>query len=58
MSIENNNIGFYGNVIVEYAPISERMWTKGEEAIISNKQIKLGGCWFNFDNRYIVKSCI
>lgn len=46
-----------GNVIVEYAPISERMWSKGDEAMISNGQIKLSGCWFNFDNRYVVKAC-
>lgn len=49
--------GFSGNVIVEYAPISERMWTKGDEATIRNGQIRLGGCWFNFDNRYVVKAC-
>ena len=47
--------GFSGNVIVEYAPISERMWHKGEEALIRNGQIRIGGCWFNFDNRYVVK---
>ena len=49
--------GFSGNVIVEYAPISERMWSKGDEATIRNGQIRLGGCWFNFDNRYVVKVC-
>ena len=48
---------FSGNVIVEYAPISERMWTKGDEATIRNGQIRLGGCWFNFDDRYVVKAC-
>jgi hypothetical protein len=49
--------GFSGNVIVEYAPISERMWTKGDEATIRDGQIRLGGCWFNFDDRYVVKAC-
>jgi len=49
--------GFSGNVIVEYAPISERMWTKGDEATIRNGQIRLGGCWFDFDDRYVVKVC-
>ncbi len=48
--------GFDGNVIVEYAPISERMWSKGDEATIRNGQIRLGGCWFNFDDRYVVKA--
>lgn len=49
--------GFSGNVIVEYAPISERMWSKGDEATIRNGQIRLGGCWFSFDSRYVVKAC-
>ena len=49
--------GFSGNVIVEHAPISERMWTKGDEATIRNVQIRLGGCWFNFDDRYNVIAC-
>ena len=49
--------GFSGNVIVEYAPISERMWSKGDEATIRNGQIRLGGCWFNFDDRYVVEDC-
>ena len=42
-------------VIVEFAPISERMWSKGDDATICNGQIRLSGCWFNFDDRYIVK---
>lgn len=52
--LENTLLGT-GNVIVEYAPISERMWSKGDEATIRNGQIRLGGCWFNFDDRYVVK---
>jgi hypothetical protein len=45
-----------GNIkcIVEFAPISERMWSKGDEASIRDGQIRLGGCWFNFDERYKV----
>lgn len=39
-------------VILIYAPISERYWTKGDIVLIKNEQIRLGGCWFNFDNRY------
>jgi hypothetical protein len=31
------------------------MWYKGEEGVIINNQIRLGGNWFNFDERYIVK---
>ena len=48
---------FSGNVIVEHAPISKRMWNKGYEATIRNGQIRLSGCWFNFDNRYLVRAC-
>jgi len=46
---------FLGEVIVEFAPITERYWSKGDVAAIRNGQIRLGGCWFNFDERYIVK---
>jgi hypothetical protein len=41
-------------VTVEYAPVSERYWSKGCEAIIQNGQIRLSGCWFDFDERFIV----
>jgi len=44
-------------VIVEFAPVSERYWRKGDEATIYNNQIRLGGCWFDFDERYIVEFC-
>lgn len=46
---------FTGEVMVEFAPITERYWSKGDKATISKGQIRLGGCWFNFDNRFIVK---
>lgn len=42
-------------VIVEYAPITERYWNKGDKATIRNNKIRLGGCWFDFDARYDVK---
>ena len=44
-------------VIIEYSPISERMWYKGQEATVDpkNEQIRVGGNWFNFDERWRVK---
>lgn len=42
-------------VIVDHCPVSERYWKKGDKAIIHNDQIRLSGCWFNYDeNKYIV----
>jgi hypothetical protein len=49
--------GFSGNVIVDYAPITERYWQKGDVAKINNGQIRISGCWFKFDDRYVVKAC-
>ena len=49
--------GFSGNVIVEWCPISERYWNEGDIAKIENGKIRLGGCWFDFDDRYVVKAC-
>lgn len=46
---------FEGEVTVVHAPISERMWKAGDTATIHGGQIRLGGCWFDFDERYIVK---
>lgn len=43
-------------VIIEFAPISERYWQPGDEATINNNKIRLGGCWFNFDNRFKIRS--
>lgn len=42
-------------VIVKHAPISERYWNVGDEAKIENGQIRLGGAWFPFDERYSVE---
>jgi hypothetical protein len=44
-------------VIVNFAPISERYWSKGCEGLIDekNKQIRVTGCWFSFDERWSVE---
>lgn len=42
-------------IIVNSAPISERYWSKGDEAIIYNGEIRLNGGWFPFDDRYDVE---
>ena len=41
-------------VIVNDAPISDRIWSKGDVATIRNGKIRLGGTWFPFDDRYDV----
>jgi len=46
---------FHAYVIVEKAPINEKYWNVGDIALIYNGQIRLGGCWFNFDDRYKVE---
>lgn len=45
-------------VEIQYAPITERYWQKGDIATISHGHIRLGGCWFSFDDRYIVKEIV
>lgn len=47
-----------GNVVVEWCPISERYWNEGDIAKVDNSKIRLGRCWFDFDNRYVVKACV
>ena len=56
LDIDNLPDDFSGVVIVDYSPVSERMWDKGEQALVRDGQIRLSGCWFNFDNRYKVIS--
>lgn len=46
----NNDI----QVTVYKAPISDRYWKPGCDGTISNGQIRVGGAWFNFDNRWVV----
>jgi len=49
--------GFVGNVTVKSAPVSERYWTAGDVARISNGQIRLGGCWFKLSDEYVIEAC-
>lgn len=44
-------------VTVISAPISERMWTKGEVAKLDeeNAKIRVGGNWFDFDERWEIE---
>lgn len=42
--------------IIEDAPISSRYFTQGDECLIDGDHIRIGGCWFNFDERFIVKT--
>ena len=42
-------------VKVFYAPISERYWYIGCTGLVHNGQINVGGCWFDFDQRWIIK---
>ena len=49
---------FSGKVIVKYAPISKKYWTKGEITTIKHSQIKLGENWFEIDKRYSVKAYV
>jgi hypothetical protein len=34
------------------APISERYWNTNDIYVVRDNKIRLGGCWFNFDERY------
>jgi hypothetical protein len=40
--------------IIQY-PISDRYCHKGAVGTILNGQIRVGGCWFDFDSRWTVK---
>jgi hypothetical protein len=42
------------DIIIDYAPISERYWFKGCTGKVKGNQIRVGGCWFPFDSRWIV----
>lgn len=43
------------NVIVIKAPISEKYWHKGCLGTVRDNQIRVGGCWFDFDERWKIK---
>lgn len=47
----------YRNVIIISSPITERMVKSGDKGEVDEitKQIRVGGNWFNFDNRWEVK---
>jgi len=36
-------------------PVSDRYCHKGAIGTVSNGQIRVGGAWFDFDERWIVK---
>lgn len=38
-----------------YAPISNRMWEKGNKVLIQGENIRINGNWFTFNSRYQVK---
>lgn len=40
-------------VIINSAPVSERYWSKGNQATILGSKIRLGGCWFDLDDRFV-----
>lgn len=42
--------------VIEY-PISDRYCSKGKIGTIRNGQIRVGGTWFKFDERWVVKPC-
>ena len=42
-------------VTVLFAPISERYWNKGCTGTFRNNQIRVGGCWFDYNNKWIIK---
>jgi hypothetical protein len=54
-----NNVLVAGLVRVLKTPISERYCRVGDEATldVKNKQIRCGGAWFNFDERWSVQPC-
>jgi hypothetical protein len=54
-----NNVLVDGLVRVLKTPISERYCKVGDEATldVKNKQIRCGGVWFNFDERWSVQPC-
>ena len=48
-----------GSVKVLQTPITERYCKVGDTATLDTKrnQIRCGGVWFNFDDRWIVEPC-
>jgi hypothetical protein len=52
-----NMVLISGLVTVLQTPISERYCKIGDTATldVKNKQIRCGGAWFNFDERWVVR---
>ena len=42
-------------VIVIYAPVSSRYWFEGCTGTIDGNKIRLGGVWFDLDERFEIK---
>ncbi len=42
-------------ITVLFAPISERYWHKGCSGLLRNNQIRVGGCWFDYNSKCIIK---
>lgn len=54
-----NTVLVAGLVTVLQTPITERYCKVGDTATldVKNKQIRCGGAWFKFDERWIVQPC-
>ena len=44
------------NVKVISSPVSERYWSVGCDGKIDGDQIRVSGCWFPFDERWVVET--
>ena len=45
-------------VTIKEFPISDRYCYAGAIGKISGNQIRVGGCWFDFDKRWVVENII
>jgi hypothetical protein len=45
----------YQRVTVLSAPISERYWSNGCDGLLNKGKIRVSGCWFDFDHRWVVE---
>lgn len=54
--LKKNSMSLIKHVRVVKTPISERYCRVGDEATLDLKtsQIRCGGAWFNFDERWVV----
>lgn len=42
-------------VTIIFSPVTERYWTKGDTATLDGDKIRLGGAWFDFDDRWEIQ---